>query len=124
MGESLQRMSGAAGGGEAKRGGAMRALCRAIALCCVIGSTALILVGGAAADVENGNLPGGTAISVAITAPADGTVFQLGDPVPINGTAAVGTGVTVKDTTVIFVIDRSGSMGDSAGVDCDGVLGD
>jgi hypothetical protein len=95
-----------------------------IALCGAVVAAALIVAAGAVADVEHGSLPGGTAISVGITSPADGTVFQLGDAVPINGAASVGTGVTVKDTTVIFVIDRSGSMGQSAGVNCDGVAGD
>ena len=102
----------------------MRTFRNLIALCGAVGSAALVLVGGAAADLETGNLPGGTSISVAITAPSDGAVFQLGDAVPITGTASVGTGVTVKDTTVIFVVDRSGSMGLSAGVNCDGVAGD
>src|SRR5262245_18605682 len=88
---------------------------RAIALCGVMGA--------AAADVENGNLPGGTAITVGITSPADGAVFQLGDPVPISGTATVATGVAIQDTTVVFVIDRSGSMAADSGVDCDGVAG-
>jgi hypothetical protein len=101
----------------------LRTLRRAIALCGVIGSAALVLVGGAAADIENGNLPGGTAISVGIVSPADGAVFQLGDPVPISGTASVATGVAIQDTTVVFVIDRSGSMAVDAGVDCDGVAG-
>jgi hypothetical protein len=101
----------------------VRTLRRVVALCGVIGSTALFMVGGAAADIENGNLPGGTAISVGIVSPADGAVFQLGDPVPINGTASVATGVTIQDTTVVFVIDRSGSMAADAGVDCDGVAG-
>jgi trimeric autotransporter adhesin len=102
----------------------MRTFRKVMALCGAITAAALVVAGEAAADVENGNLPGGTAISVGITSPADATVFQLGDPVPINGTASVAKGVTVKDTTVIFVIDRSGSMGQSAGVDCDGVAGD
>jgi trimeric autotransporter adhesin len=101
----------------------VRTLRRAIALCGVFGAAAFVLAGGAAADVENGNLPGGTAITVGITSPADGAVFQLGDPVPISGTASVATGVAIQDTTVVFVIDRSGSMGLDAGVDCDGVAG-
>jgi von Willebrand factor type A domain len=101
----------------------VRTLRRAVVLCGVIGSAALFLVGGAAADVENGNLPGGTAISVEIVSPADGAVFQLGDPVPVNGKAEVAKGVAIQDTTVVFVIDRSGSMGADAGVDCDGVAG-
>lgn len=101
----------------------VRTLRRAVVLCGVIGSAALFLVGGAAADVEISNLPGGTAISIEIASPADGAIFQLGDPVPINGTATIATGVAIQDTTVVFVIDRSGSMGLDSGVDCDGVAG-
>jgi hypothetical protein len=101
----------------------VRTLRRTIALCGVVGAASFVLVGGAAADVENGNLPGGTAISIEIASPADGAVFQLGDPVPVSGTATVATGVAIQDTTVVFVIDRSGSMGADAGVDCNGVAG-
>ncbi|HKP19451.1 MAG TPA: vWA domain-containing protein [Gaiellaceae bacterium] len=42
----------------------------------------------------------------------------------VSGTAAVGTGTIVKDTTVVYVVDRSGSMAESAGVNCDGSPGD
>ena len=84
---------------------------------------ALATAGSATADVEIGALPGGTSISVAINTPADGAVVQLGDPVPVSGTAAVATGVILKDTTVVYVVDRSGSMSLSAGVDCNGIAG-
>ena len=84
---------------------------------------ALATAGSATADVEIGALPGGTSISVAINTPADEAVVQLGDPVPVSGTAAVATSVILKDTTVVYVVDRSGSMSLSAGVDCNGIAG-
>lgn len=93
---------------------------RLAALCAVIAVAGLTVVGMAAADVENGNLPGGTAISVEISSPADGAVFQLGDPVPISGNASIGLGVPNKDTSVTFIVDRSGSMTLNAGADCTG----
>lgn len=72
------------------------------------------------------NLPGGTSIEVTIDDPSNGQVFQLvgaGVDVNVLGTADIGMGTPVKDTTVVYIIDRSGSMGISAGVDCDGIAG-
>ena len=54
------------------------------------------------------NLPGGTALSVNISSPVDGAVLPEG-PVSIVGTASVGTGEPVKNTTLIYVVDVSGS---------------
>ncbi len=72
----------------------------------------------------DGNLPGGTSISVDITAPSDGAVkvFPPGS-IDLEGTASVGEGVIIKDTTVVYIMDVSDSMNDSAGVDCDGIAG-
>src|SRR5687768_7330121 len=69
----------------------------------------------------NGNLPGGTPISVEITAPSDGAVkvFPPGS-IDLEGTASVGMGAIVKDTTVVYILDISGSMNTNAGVDCNG----
>lgn len=78
----------------------------------------------ALADEETDTLPGGTGITVAIDSPADGDLIAApGGVVPVSGTASVGEGTPVKDTTLVFVMDRSGSMTLSAGVDCDGVAG-
>lgn len=76
----------------------------------------------------NGNLPAGTAISVTIDDPADGTellipTLDAGRDVDVSGTASVAQGVPVKDTTVVYVVDVSASMNVNAGVDCDGVAG-
>ncbi|GAA1306416.1 PKD domain-containing protein [Saccharothrix xinjiangensis] len=60
------------------------------------------------AHATDGNLPGGTSISVDITSPTPGTVVPQG-PVTITGTASVGTGVAVKDTALTYVVDVSGS---------------
>ena len=53
-------------------------------------------------------LPGGSAISVDITSPANGVVVPQG-PVTVTGTASVGQGVPVPNTVLVYVIDLSGS---------------
>ncbi len=72
-----------------------------------------------------GALPGGTSISVDNTSPTNGQklLIPLGQAtrsVTDAGTAAVGAATVVKDTTIVFVMDISDSMNDSAGVDCTG----
>jgi hypothetical protein len=64
----------------------------------------------AQADTTHGNLPGGTSISVGISAPTDGALIASppGD-VSLSGTASVGQGVPVANTTLVYVVDRSGS---------------
>ena len=84
---------------------------------------ALATAGSATADVEIGALPGGRASASRSTHRRTEAVVQLGDPVPVSGTAAVATGVILKDTTVVYVVDRSGSVSLSAGVDCNGIAG-
>lgn len=62
----------------------------------------------------DGALPGGTAISVDI-------VGTSGSPeTTVFGTASVEQGIPIKDTTLVYVVDVSGSMGGTAGVDCAG----
>ena len=86
--------------------------------------------GGAEIPGENsstttiGRLPGGTAISVDITAPNNGAVkvFPPGI-IDLEGTASVAEGALVKDTTVVYIMDISGSMSVSSGVDCNGIPG-
>ncbi|CAM3421317.1 choice-of-anchor P family protein [Kibdelosporangium persicum] len=63
---------------------------------------------GQVAYAVDGNLPGGTSIAVTITSPANNTVVPQG-PVTVTGTAAIGTGVAVKDTALTYVLDVSGS---------------
>lgn len=66
------------------------------------------------ADVENGNLPGGTGLSVAIDSPGDGMVTVPGD-LTVAGTASVGQAAPVKNTSLVYVLDLSDSTGASAG---------
>ena len=74
----------------------------------------MTLFTGTAMAVD-GQLPGGTAISVTIDSPADNTVFPQG-PVTVEGTASVGEAAIVKDTGLTYVVDVSGSTASS----CDG----
>ena len=76
-----------------------------------------LLVFASTASATDGSLPGGTSISVDITAPPDGTTLN-GPNVPVTGTAAVGQGQPVPNTGLIYSIDGSGSTTASAGGDC------
>ena len=67
-----------------------------------------------AAGATDGALPGGTSISVDITAPPDGTTVN-GPNVPVTGTASVGQGQPVPNTTLVYVLDVSGSTDQSGG---------
>ncbi|HUF02500.1 MAG TPA: hypothetical protein VMN35_08765 [Gaiellaceae bacterium] len=82
------------------------------------GLLVLVLAGSPAAQTA-GNLPGGTSISVDVTAPSDGAVkvFPPGN-IELEGTAEVGAGVPVANTGFLYVIDGSGSTVDPAGGDC------
>ena len=67
-----------------------------------------------------GYLPGGTSIEVDNTEPEDGDVYYIpaGETtidITDAGTAAVGEGIAVADTTLIYVIDASGSTISSGG---------
>lgn len=79
----------------------------------------------AATALETDTLPAGTSISVDNTSPVDGDQYlvPLGDTtatITDTGTAQVGGGAVPKDTSIVYVIDVSGSTNSSAGVDCDG----
>ncbi len=81
-----------------------------------------------ASGLTAGTLPGGTPIEVDNTNPIDGDVFliPLGDAtrdILDEGTARLGAGRTVKDTTIVYIMDVSRSMNGSSGVDCDGIAG-
>ncbi len=80
----------------------------------------LVPFGTASADTENGNLPGGTSIQVAITTPADGAIFPPGN-VAVTGSAAIGQGVPIANTALVYVIDVSGSTSSSGG-SCGSIL--
>jgi hypothetical protein len=90
---------------------------RRIALTIVLASA----VAATPALAENTTLPGGTSLSVTIDSPANGAV--LGSTFAVSGTAAVGAGTPVKDTSLVYAVDVSGSANDPSGVNCDGVGG-
>ncbi|GIG88214.1 vWA domain-containing protein [Plantactinospora endophytica] len=88
-----------------------------------ITALALVLTTGLPAGAVDGNLPGGTSISVTIDTPADGAVLPPG-PVTVTGTASVGVGQPVANTAVVYVLDVSASTiagGNSCGqiIDCE-----
>jgi hypothetical protein len=53
----------------------------------------------------------GTSLDVDITVPAAGSTFEVTESVTLEGTAEIGMGVAVKDTTVVYILDVSGSTG-------------
>jgi PKD repeat protein len=59
-------------------------------------------------------LPGGTPITVSITAPADNATLPAA-PFDVTGTASVGVGAPVANTTLIYVVDVSGSTATGTG---------
>ena len=69
----------------------------------------LTLLIPSSAGAAGANLPGGTAISVDITSPADGALRVAGLANPVSGTASIGEGLAAADTTLVSVIDVSGS---------------
>ncbi|MDI1465397.1 choice-of-anchor P family protein [Catellatospora sp. KI3] len=75
----------------------------------------------APAFATDANLPGGTAITVAIATPADGAAVPPG-PVSVTGTASVGTGVPVANTSLIYVLDASSSTGNPGAPSCGNIL--
>lgn len=104
----------------------MRTRLRLMSTIAALASTAL--VASAAAALTASTLPAGTSISIDNTSPTDGAQYliPIGDStlaVTDQGTANVGGGAVVKDTSVVFVLDVSGSTGNSSGVDCNGVAG-
>jgi hypothetical protein len=68
----------------------------------------------ATAAGATGNLPGGTSIEAAVTAPADHAVLPDA-PFTATGTAAVGQGQPVANTTLIYIVDVSGSTANPTG---------
>lgn len=82
----------------------------------VVMAVLLILTTILSASAADGNLPGGTSISVEITSPTDGAVIPETDPsIAISGTASVGEGAAVANTLVVYVLDVSGSTSATSG---------
>jgi hypothetical protein len=73
-----------------------------------------VLALAGAAGATDGALPGGTSISVDIVTPPDASDVN-GPDVTVDGTASVGQGVAVPNTTLVYVIDVSGSTDQSGG---------
>ena len=74
----------------------------------------MVLALAGAAGATDGALPGGTSISVDIVSPPDGSTVN-GPDVPVDGTASVGQGVPVPNTTLVYVVDVSGSTDQAGG---------
>ena len=68
----------------------------------------------------DGNLPGGTSISVKFTQPADGALISATPGnVTLQGTASVGQGLAKPDTLIVYTIDDSFST-IASGTGCGG----
>lgn len=101
------------------RASSLGLLCAAVAACNVqsIGDKATHeSTGRASQALTDGHLPAGTNISVDVTAPTNGAVVD-GGSVTVSGTASIGSGVALANTTLVYVLDVSGSTG---GAGCGG----
>ena len=78
------------------------------AVAAVAASLLLVVAGGAA------TLPGGTSIEAAVTGLTDHQVLPDA-PLTIHGTASVGVGQAVANTTLIYIVDVSGSTANPTG---------
>jgi hypothetical protein len=85
----------------------------------VLASVATIVAMAVPANAVDGNLPGGTGISVVVTTPADGAVLPPG-PVTVAGTASVGQARPVANTSITYVVDVSGSTTTPVTAGCSG----
>ncbi|TVR37378.1 MAG: VWA domain-containing protein [Nitriliruptor sp.] len=76
---------------------------------------ALVAAAGTAALGADGSLPGGTSLSVDVDEPADGLTIEVEDEddtadVTVQGSASLAGTDATKNTTLIYVLDLSGSM--------------
>lgn len=87
---------------------------------------ALAFLVPASVSAADGSLPGGTSLSVDIDEPADGLTIEVDDPaetvdLTVTGSASLAGADATKNTTLIYVLDLSGSMGFSwSTTDCTG----
>ncbi len=86
-------------------------------------AVAAVLVPSAVAQADSTNLPGGTALSVEITSPADEGVVAAGSTTIARHRVDRRGGRRSRTTTIAYVLDLSGSANDPANVDCNGDLG-
>ncbi len=75
---------------------------------------AAVLTLAVAGGATTASLPGGTAITVSIGSPADNSTLPNA-PFTVTGSASVGVGVAVPDTTLVYIVDISGSTSSSDG---------
>lgn len=82
---------------------------------------ASLLLIASTAHAADGNLPGGTSISAEIATPAAGALIASppGD-VALTGGASIGQGVPIANTTLVYVVDTSGSTGPFGLAGCGG----
>lgn len=66
--------------------------------------------------LTDGHLPAGTTLSIDVSAPVNGTVVT-GGTVDVTGTASIGSGLPLPNTTLVYVLDVSGS---TTGAGCGG----
>lgn len=71
-------------------------------------AAAAMIVGGSAGIATADT----TELFVDVASPKDGTVYQLGDEVPVDGEVGAGS---VDPWNIVFVVDASGSTMDQAG---------
>ncbi|MEZ4714850.1 MAG: Ig-like domain-containing protein [Caldilineaceae bacterium] len=73
---------------------------------------------------DEGNLPGGTSVTVELTEPGEAAVIPAGAAsLAVAGTASIGQGPTIANTLIVYVLDVSGSVntvGEGCGGDANG----
>jgi hypothetical protein len=85
-----------------------------------LGIVAAAAMATSPAFAVDSTLPGGTTLSVQIAAPTDGAIVESSTPIPVTGTASIGS---TKDTTVVYTVDVSSSVARLLSVSCDGIAG-
>ncbi|MBZ0234782.1 MAG: hypothetical protein K8M05_20805 [Deltaproteobacteria bacterium] len=76
------------------------------------------------APLTEGTLPGGTPVEIDVVSPLDDQVFATGASVPITGFVRLTPLAPVADTTLVIVIDVSGSTTSGGNPTCGDANGD
>src|SRR6188508_1303640 len=87
---------------------------RGVLLAQLAAAAVVVLAFTSAASATSGSLPGGTNIAVDVVNPPSGATVN-GPDVVVDGTASVGQGVPVPNTTLVYVLDVSGSTDQGGG---------
>ncbi|ROP35002.1 vWA domain-containing protein [Saccharothrix texasensis] len=74
-----------------------------------LAAAALVLAGGVPAGAVDGTLPGGIGIAVDVETPLPDTVIPKGTTTVV-GTASIGTKAATPTTSLVYVLDSSGSL--------------